>query len=251
MTAIEPLKLGSSGRAVTFLQRRLGVAQTGSYDATTQAAVMALQTRHGMLVDGVYGPLTNKAATGRSADQLAAAARFLAVPEAVLQTVVQVETSGSGFLDDGRPKILLERHYVWKYALTEARLHLSEDVCAPEPGGYLGGAAEWDRLAQVAAVLGGAVAGMCCSWGLPQIMGANFATAGCASFADFADIMTLNEDAQIGLLSRFLASQPYLTIALRARDWAGVARRYNGPANVDAYAERLAAAYAQLTGDVA
>lgn len=53
---------GDHGPHVRGLQRRLGVAQTGTYDDDTVAAARALQAARGLDVDGVAGPRTVAAA---------------------------------------------------------------------------------------------------------------------------------------------------------------------------------------------
>lgn len=52
------LKLGSSGPWVSYLQSKLGVSVTGTFDAGTDTAVRALQTDKGLGVDGVVGGQT-------------------------------------------------------------------------------------------------------------------------------------------------------------------------------------------------
>jgi len=57
------LNLGSSGEDVSRVQRALNAASgkfalpiSGTYDATTQAAVRAWQAKNGIAEDGVVGP---------------------------------------------------------------------------------------------------------------------------------------------------------------------------------------------------
>ena len=52
---------GSKGPEVSALQKKLGIADTGTYDAATIAAVQALQKKLGVAADGAYGPGTKAA----------------------------------------------------------------------------------------------------------------------------------------------------------------------------------------------
>lgn len=246
-TKVEPLRQGSAGRAVRLLQARLGLPQTGVFSTSTEVAVHAWQEKHGLVADGIYGPATNRAMTSRSYRNVAALVNFLGVELNVLQTVLKVETNGAGFLDNGLPKILLERHKVWRMSTDKQREQLDETVCSETPGGYLGGSREWGRYTQVAAVIGEAAAAACCSWGLPQIMGSNYDACGAATVDAFVSAMCRDEDSQLSLWSFFLQNNPAMLTALKTKDWATFAARYNGPANVPVYSAKLAGAYGELT----
>ena len=52
------LRVGSSGSAVTQLQRKLHVSATGYYGSQTKAAVKRFQRAHGLTADGIAGPAT-------------------------------------------------------------------------------------------------------------------------------------------------------------------------------------------------
>jgi hypothetical protein len=242
------LVLGSSGRAVEFLQSRLGAPVDGKFGQSTQDALKAAQTARGLTVDGVYGPATNRALVARSADAIAACAQHLGVEAAAFGAVVQVETAASGFLDDGRPVILLERLYVYRQATAAQRRQLPSNVCYPDTGGYLGGAREWDRFEQVAAVMGVDDASQCVSWGLGQIMGANWRAAGASNVADFRTRMVQDESHQLALMAGFISSQGALLQALKAKNWQAFAQHYNGAGYAqNRYDQKLAAAYGDLT----
>ncbi len=47
-----------AGPDVLYLQNKLGVNPTGPFGPMTHAAVVAFQKKHGLLADGVVGPLT-------------------------------------------------------------------------------------------------------------------------------------------------------------------------------------------------
>jgi len=61
-TAVSPgtptLRLGSTGEAVKRWQAILGIAQTGVFDAATQAATKKWQAKYGLVADGVVGAAT-------------------------------------------------------------------------------------------------------------------------------------------------------------------------------------------------
>jgi hypothetical protein len=50
------LKLGSTGDWVSYLQDRLAMTVTGTFDAATDAAVKAYQSANGLTADGIVGP---------------------------------------------------------------------------------------------------------------------------------------------------------------------------------------------------
>lgn len=248
MTNPPMLKLGSTGRAVSFLQARLGaLAVTGTFDAATLASLQARQVLSGVTADGIYGPATNAAMTARAATTVSTVASQAGIEPRAMAAIVQVETNGAGFFTDGRPVILLERHYVWARASIGQRTTLGPALCNPTPGGYVGGIGEWDRFDQVVAVCGDEIAAQSCSWGLGQIMGANFALAGCSSASQLMARAALTEQTQLQLMASFISSQPGMRNALIRYDWATFAKLYNGP-NYAAnnYDTKLAAAYAAL-----
>ncbi len=149
----------------------------------------------------------------------------------VLWSVLTVESRGFGFLPDRRPKILFERHIF--YAETSGRFATqAPDLCAKTGGGYVGGAPEFDRLARAlalcrAAGLGDEPALRSASWGLGQVMGFNAVAAGFQSAGDMVAKMCGSEAAQLAGMVGFMRSQG-LDAQLRARNWAGFARSYNG-----------------------
>jgi N-acetyl-anhydromuramyl-L-alanine amidase AmpD len=52
------LRRGNTGTMVKLVQTKIGVTDTGVFDATTEAAVRAFQRDHGLLADGIVGPRT-------------------------------------------------------------------------------------------------------------------------------------------------------------------------------------------------
>src|SRR4051794_34091262 len=101
-----------------------------------------------------------------TAQDFAGALAELNCDDASLWAVFTVETRGFGFLRDRRPQILFERHIFHKR--TSGRFSAANpDISNPKPGGYHGGAAEYDRLAKAMA-LNQRAALESASWGLGQ-----------------------------------------------------------------------------------
>ena len=81
------------------------------------------------------------------------------------------------------------------------------------------------------------------SWGLFQIMGFNYATCKCDSVQQFVALMKENEGKQLDQFTAFIQSNR-LDTYLRNKDWAGFAKRYNGPAYAEnQYDKKLEKAY--------
>jgi hypothetical protein len=160
-------------------------------------------------------------------EELAATAQSLGVALPELWSVISVETSGMGFLSDRRPKILFERHIFSR--LTGGQYDADDpDISQPSQGGYgPGGAHQYDRLA-AAMLLDEEAALKSASWGLGQIMGENFSAAGFGKVQDMVRAMVQSEANQLQAMASFI-NKSGMTQFLRAHDWAGFARRYNGP----------------------
>ncbi|AOB29911.1 peptidoglycan-binding protein [Bordetella sp. H567] len=256
------LTLGATGRAVADLQQTLNRAgvrapATGLYDEATAQAVRAIQQRAGLVEDGICGPKTRAYLAGLASGRLlteqdiADAARALDVPIAAIKAVNNVESRGEGFLPDGRPVILFERHVFWdrlkKAGIDPATVTAPATVLCQERGGYAGGAAEYGRLA-IAMRIHEAAALESASWGLFQIMGYHWQAMGYSSVADYVERQKAGEGEQLQALVRFLNANPTLLNALRAQKWPAFAKGYNGAdyaANL--YDAKLARAFDRFT----
>lgn len=239
------LRLGDTGYDVTLLQtalkrRGLTVEVDGHFGPRLEAAVRAFQASAGLVADGIMGPKTWAAINQgkadpkhlRQADLLQAADR-LGVPVACIMAVNEVETTGEGFLPDGRPKILYERHVMYRQ-LTIHKLDAAywerqlPAVVNQTRGGYTGGSIEYMRLAR-ARNIHDESALESTSWGAFQIMGYHWERLDYASVQAFVDNQCLHEGAQLGDFVKFIQSDDVLLKALRARKWSVFASRYNGP----------------------
>ncbi|AQR75000.1 N-acetylmuramidase domain-containing protein [Sphingomonas sp. LM7] len=179
-------------------------------------------------------------ATRFSQDAIQKAADEIGCDVAAVKAVIDVESRG-GFLSDTRPKILFERHVFSKR--TGGRFDQSNpDISSTKPGGYKGGAAEFDRLARAIA-LDRRAALQSASWGAFQIMGYHHEALGKPDVEDFCRGMCNSEDDHLDAFVRFVKLNR-LDDELRRRDWAGFARGYNGPAYLkNRYDTKMAAAY--------
>lgn len=271
------LTLGSSGPNVRNLQNRLkelgfdpnGV--DGNFGPGTRAAVIAFQNANKLEPDGKVGPGTlaalglnggsaatstvatasaadNGGAVGTSAsralteDDYKQAAEMLNCDIPAIKAVAEVESRGEGFLPDGRPKILFERHKFRKF--TGGAFDATHPgISNKSPGGYgNGGAHQWDRFNEAAA-LNEAAAIKACSWGKFQLMGFNFEACGFATLEDFHAAMLKSEGEHLKAFCKFI-SAANLAGALRNHKWASVAQGYNGENyKINQYDTKLAAAF--------
>lgn len=258
-------RFGDVGDTVALLQRRLArsgykVDMTHVFDDATRAAVMALQRRANLVVDGIAGPKTFVALAGiypvhyLSDADLVRAADTLGVSLAAVRAVNEVESRGHGMLPEGKPAILFERHVFWRrldhHGLDAAGISEKwPQLVNQQRGGYQGGAAEYTRLA-AASQIHPAAAMESCSWGAFQIMGYHWQALGYDSVEDFVERMHASEAEHLGAFVRFIANDPALLAALKGRKWAAFAKLYNGPSYAEnLYDAKLAQAYAKYAQD--
>ena len=248
------LRHGDRSQAVRILQKNLNnhganLTVDGHYGDTTEAAVRAYQVKVGLVADGVAGNKTQTSLGGgdcvrllRNNDLIAAAER-LDVPLASIYAVNEVESQGKGFLDNGKPVILFERHIMYRQLATpqhegddsaELKRHADQLAAAnlalinPKPGGYIGGTAEHQRLA-MARLIDDTAALESASWGAFQIMGFHWKRLGYNSVQDFVAAMSESESQQFDAFTRFIETDTVLHKALKGRKWAEFAKLYNGP----------------------
>lgn len=268
------LRHGDRSQAVLMLQKNLNkqgakLVPDGHYGDTTEAAVRAYQIKVGLVADGVAGTKTQTSLAGgdcalmlRNSDLVAAATR-LDVPLASIYAVNEVESKGKGFLDNGKPVILFERHIMYRQLTkvrhpgddpAELKRHADQLAAAnpalvnPKAGGYTGGTAEHQRLA-MARLIDDTAALESASWGAFQIMGYHWKRLGYASVQAFVAAMGAGESQQFDAFTRFIETDPALHKALKARKWAEFAKLYNGPDYLrNLYDTKLQRAYERHAG---
>lgn len=155
-----------------------------------------------------------------------------------LLALVEVETSGKTFEQDGRtPALLYERHIAWRQAgkvsaclraaFASAGLAIPKWSRATQ---YKDQGTSAGRLGVIAKAraIHEEVANQSASWGVGQTMGFLFEELGFASANDMVDHMTGNLAGQIECMIAAIRNK-HLIAPLNAGQWATVARIYNGP----------------------
>lgn len=182
------------------------------------------------------------------------AAKTLGISEAAIKAFATVESSGNGFQSDGQVKILFERHVFYRQlakaktqAFADQTYKSNPDICNPTAGGYGLYSAQHARLNRAVAI--DRDCALCsASWGAFQIMGYQWKICGYSSLQEFINGMQ-TDDGQLDSLVRFLTANPSIVRCIKAKDWAGAARGYNGPGYAsNNYDTKLAAAYARFGG---
>lgn len=253
------LKIGSKGLAVIELQKLLikagmtgknkkPLSADGDFGENTEYAVIQFQKLKNLKVDGLVGDYTLKALRGEDTSKLlkesdlVAGAKRLGVPVIVIKAIAEVETLGEGYLPNGKPKILFERHRMYfylnqKFGKTKANALMAKhpNIVNTKTGGYHGGSAEYTRLSQ-AKQLDESCALQSASWGRFQLMGENWKDLGYKSVQDFVAQHEQSESLQFEAFLRYCENKSgevddkhwKLIDALRQENWHVVFTLYNG-----------------------
>jgi hypothetical protein len=173
--------------------------------------------------------------------------RAIGVGEDEIHAIIEVETQGGGFDPDGRPRILFEPHVFYRNLTEPKRSQAVRAGLACRTWGqvpYGKPSQQYERL-QAAMRIDETAALKSCSWGLGRILGENHVAAGYATVQEMVADFTLDEDDHLEAMIRFVKAHR-LDDEIRAHNWAGFARGYNGPQyKQNAYDLKLAAAYAK------
>lgn len=261
-------QIGDESDAVEAIQNRLrligyDLSVDGVYGQGTARTVRQFQKDRNLVTDGRVGPKTLRRLRIAepdpkvlTQDDLEAAADKLGVPVAAMMAVNEVESRGSGFLDDGRPVILFERHIMLRRLkannVDPSRYdNAPTNIVSTSTGGYEGGVEEHDRLA-IAEKIDPTSAIESASWGLGQVMGMHWKRLGYANASEFRRKMERSEADQLDAVVRYIAADETLVTAMREQDWATFARYYNGPNYAkNRYDEKLSTAYSEHQRELA
>ncbi|HPF10758.1 MAG TPA: N-acetylmuramidase family protein [Flavobacteriaceae bacterium] len=233
----------------------------------TDTAVKDFQLKHQLVVDGIVGPKTwSKLVAAQnqvtlfndkflSESDLKVFAQKFQVELAAVKAVNEIESSGKGFLLDGRPRILFEGHIFWKQLQSKGIDPQSlistktENVLYKTwtKKYYQGGKQEYDRLEKAAGLDEDDrvhdAAYEAASYGSFQIMGFHWATLGYPNVDSFVSHMYTHEKAHLEAFGKF-CQVTNLMKHLQNKDWEAFAKGYNGPGyKQNKYDAKLAAAY--------
>jgi hypothetical protein len=169
----------------------------------------------------------------------------MGVGEDEVHAFIDVETRGHGFDDKGRPIILFERHIFYReLSGTKRDRAVKEGLASKTPGGYGKYSEQYGKLFRALDIDEDAAL-KSCSWGLGQVMGFNYESAGYASVQQFVEAMMDDEESQLAASVDFILAN-HLDDELRNHDWAGFAKGYNGSNyRKNRYDEKLAEAFAK------
>jgi hypothetical protein len=168
---------------------------------------------------------------------------LIGVGEDELHAFIDVETRGSGFDAQGRPRILFERHKFYKYVPAAKRdAAVKAGLANKTAGGYGKESEQYPKLMRAIAIDRQAAL-YSCSWGLAQVMGFNHKLAGYDDVEDMIEAFMADEENHLAAAVTFIKNSG-LDDELRRHDWAGFARGYNGTGyKANAYDTKLAEAF--------
>ena len=177
------------------------------------------------------------------------AARALRVEVPVLLAVLDVEAAGSGFDDQGRPRMLYEPHWFYRLLKQQGKTDKLKKARVAGVAYRTWGMRPYPKDSyprlEIAMSIDWQNALKSASWGLPQILGVNHVTAGYKTVQGMVTAFTRSERAQLMAFVRFLQRKGY-DRHLRSKDWAAFSRGYNGPLyKVRGYDAKLRRAYAR------
>ena len=177
------------------------------------------------------------------------AADYLGIEPTTIHAVDEVESGGSGFLPDGKIKILFEGHIFHRYTkgiYDQDYPTLSYPIWTKQYYA-LGtiqskGDGELERLHQASA-LDRHAALMSASYGRFQVMGFNHKVCGYDNVEDFVNAMMGDETIHLAAFISYIQHNK-LVDSLKNHDWAHLAIRYNGAQYAkNSYDVRLEQAY--------
>lgn len=168
---------------------------------------------------------------------------LIGVGEDEIHAILDVESSGSGFDAQGRPKALYEPHLAYRLSSGAVRARLEKAGLAYPQWGQKPYPKDSYARILVAQAIDEGVALRATSWGLGQILGSNHKAAGYATPEAMVTAFCDSEAAQLEGIVNFIKANG-LADELRRHDWEGLARGYNGPGFAkNSYHTKLSAAF--------
>jgi hypothetical protein len=178
------------------------------------------------------------------------AAQRIGCDEAAIRAIAHVESRGTGFNPDGSLVILFEGHVFSR--LTDGKYdHITPDISYPtwDRSHYGKNYREEQARLLRAMTLDPELALRSTSMGRFQIMGFNHRRCGFSDARSMYETMRRSEGSQLQAFVGFILGDAALTRALQIKDWALLARLYNGPRYAEnKYDVKLANAYQAFAG---
>jgi len=168
---------------------------------------------------------------------------LISVGEDEIHAILDVESSGSGFDAQGRPKALYEPHLAYRLSSGSVRERLvTAGLAYPRWGEHPYPKDSYARIL-VAQSIDETVALKATSWGLGQILGSNHKAAGYDTPQAMVLAFCASEAAQLKGVVNFIKANG-LAGALRSHDWVKLAEGYNGKSEaMHGYHTKLSAAF--------
>lgn len=173
----------------------------------------------------------------------------IGVGEDEIHAVIDVEASGGAWDARGRPKMLFEPHRFYKNLGQGAKRDAAVAAGLAYPSwGEKPYPKDSYPVLQKAMAIDETAALKSASWGLGQVLGENHVMVGHDTVQSMVVALLDDSDVHLEQMVAFILAAR-LDGKLRAHDWSGFARGYNGPQYAKhGYHTRLAAAYARWAG---
>lgn len=245
------LQFNDKNENVKILQRLLEIYDDGHYGNQTKNAVIQFQEKNGLVADGIAGPATLNAIgfyannNNNNNNNIQSQSKFLTEKDyldaaytigcdvASIKAVVEVESKGSGFLNNGDVKILFEPHIFWRELRNlgiDPNKYTSgnSDILYQnwKTGAYGSTNIQWSKMNR-AIKINKEAALKSASYGKFQIMGFNHKLCGYNKVTDFVNNMMESERYHLLAFIEFIKNRN-LTKFLINRNWEKFAEGYNG-----------------------
>ncbi len=277
------IRYRSRGRDVHYLEEiltKLGyqVYVSNFFGKDTHEAVKDFQKKNNLVIDGIVGLKTWSKLIEAKRDLIAFNDKLLSEQDvkdfanafglelAMVKAVNEIESSGKGFLVEGKPRILFEGHVFWKQlekrgiSPSQFTSEQNKDVLYKKwtKVHYKGGIREYDRLEKAASISSTPAfyeaACSSASWGAFQIMGYHFESLEYASIDDFVAKMNDHEREHLKAFGKFISVTSFrgkkLIDWIKEKNWAKFAHGYNGPGyKKNKYDDKLRNAYERYSND--
>lgn len=220
-------------------------ARCGTGDSDNAATVADSLATDSISVQGAFhsGPLND--------DDIREIADELNVEPAVIKAVVAVETGAThrGLYAEGKPIINFDLA-VFRRNAARRKINLNKYTrthpvvfARPDIRRYGSQQAAQRARFDQAASIDSTAAIESTFWGMFQIGGFNWKLCGASSHSEFVELMSRSEHDQLQLFANFVTNTGLLKY-LKAKNWSGFARHYNGKGYAaKGYHTKLAAAY--------